>query len=47
MLNLIPFFWRNLKMAKVIVLGGCGAVGSVAVKTLAAQDIFSHVIIGA
>ena len=34
-------------MAKVIVLGGCGAVGSVAVKTLAAQDIFSHVIIGA
>jgi saccharopine dehydrogenase (NAD+, L-lysine-forming) len=33
-------------MAKVIVLGGCGAVGSVAVKTLAAQDIFTHVIIG-
>ena len=33
-------------MAKVIVLGGCGAVGSVAVKTLAAQDSFSHVIIG-
>jgi saccharopine dehydrogenase (NAD+, L-lysine-forming) len=35
-----------MKMAKVIVLGGCGAVGSVAVKTLAAQDIFSQIIIG-
>lgn len=33
-------------MAKVIVLGGCGAVGSVAVKTLAAQDIISEVVIG-
>ena len=33
-------------MAKVIVLGGCGAVGSVAVKTLAAQDVFSQIIIG-
>jgi saccharopine dehydrogenase (NAD+, L-lysine forming) len=33
-------------MAKVIVLGGCGAVGSVAVKTLAAQDMFSQVVIG-
>ncbi len=33
-------------MAKVIILGGCGAVGSVAVKTLAAQDIFSQIIIG-
>jgi saccharopine dehydrogenase (NAD+, L-lysine-forming) len=33
-------------MAKVIVLGGCGAVGSIAVKTLAAQDIISEVIIG-
>ena len=33
-------------MGKVIVLGGCGAVGSVAVKTLAAQDMFSKVIIG-
>ncbi len=33
-------------MAKVIVLGGCGAVGSVAVKTLAAQEIFDHVVIG-
>lgn len=33
-------------MAKVIVLGGCGAVGSVAVKTLAAQDMFTEIIIG-
>ena len=33
-------------MAKVIVLGGCGAVGSVAVKTLAAQDMFSQIVIG-
>jgi saccharopine dehydrogenase (NAD+, L-lysine-forming) len=33
-------------MAKVIVLGGCGAVGNVAVKTLAAQDIISKVVIG-
>jgi saccharopine dehydrogenase (NAD+, L-lysine forming) len=33
-------------MAKVMVLGGCGAVGSVAVKTLAAQDMFSNVVIG-
>jgi len=33
-------------MAKVIVLGGCGAVGSVAVKTLAVQADFSKIIIG-
>jgi len=33
-------------MAKVIVLGGCGAVGSIAVKTLADQDIFDQVVIG-
>ncbi|HHO76371.1 MAG TPA: saccharopine dehydrogenase, partial [Deltaproteobacteria bacterium] len=33
-------------MVKVIVLGGSGAVGSVAVKTLAAQDMFSSVVIG-
>jgi len=33
-------------MAKTIVLGGCGAVGSVTVKTLAAQDVFSQIIIG-
>jgi saccharopine dehydrogenase (NAD+, L-lysine-forming) len=33
-------------MSKVIVLGGCGAVGSMAVKTLAAQDVISKVVIG-
>ncbi len=33
-------------MAKVIVLGGCGAVGSVAVETLARQDMFDEVAIG-
>ncbi|HWR68768.1 MAG TPA: saccharopine dehydrogenase NADP-binding domain-containing protein [Desulfomonilia bacterium] len=33
-------------MAKVVVLGGCGAVGSVAVETLAKQDMFTEVIIG-
>ena len=33
-------------MSTVIVLGGCGAVGSVVVKTLAAQDLFSEIIIG-
>ena len=33
-------------MSKVIVLGGCGAVGSVAVRTLAAQKVFSEVVIG-
>jgi saccharopine dehydrogenase-like NADP-dependent oxidoreductase len=33
-------------MAKVIVLGGCGAVGSVAVKTLAAHPSVSKVVIG-
>jgi saccharopine dehydrogenase (NAD+, L-lysine-forming) len=33
-------------MSTVIVLGGCGAVGSVVVKTLADQDIFSRIIIG-
>ncbi|MEZ4549643.1 MAG: saccharopine dehydrogenase NADP-binding domain-containing protein [Desulfobacterales bacterium] len=32
-------------MSKVIVLGGCGAVGSVAVKTLAAQEVFSEIVI--
>ena len=32
-------------MAKVVVLGGCGAVGTIAVKTLAKQDTFSEVII--
>ncbi|MGD0276767.1 MAG: saccharopine dehydrogenase NADP-binding domain-containing protein, partial [Syntrophales bacterium] len=33
-------------MARVIVLGGCGAVGSVVVGTLVTQDIFSEVAIG-
>jgi len=33
-------------MAKVVVLGGCGAVGNVAVKTLAGKNDFSEVVIG-
>jgi len=33
-------------MKKVIVLGGCGAVGSNAVKTLAKTETFSQVVIG-
>jgi saccharopine dehydrogenase (NAD+, L-lysine-forming) len=33
-------------MTKVAILGGCGAVGSVAVKTLAARDMFSEIVIG-
>ena len=33
-------------MATVIVLGGCGEVGSVAVRSLAAQPDFERVIIG-
>ena len=33
-------------MAKIIVLGGCGAVGSNAVKTLVKTDTFSEVVIG-
>jgi len=33
-------------MAKITVLGGCGAVGSVAVKTLAPLDYFSEIVIG-
>ncbi|MBN2159999.1 MAG: saccharopine dehydrogenase NADP-binding domain-containing protein [Spirochaetes bacterium] len=33
-------------MAKVIVLGGAGAVGSVAVKTLAGHNEFTEVVIG-
>jgi saccharopine dehydrogenase (NAD+, L-lysine-forming) len=32
-------------MAKVVVLGGCGAVGTIAVKTLAKQDTFSEIVI--
>ncbi|NOY69366.1 MAG: NmrA family NAD(P)-binding protein [Deltaproteobacteria bacterium] len=31
---------------KVVVLGGCGAVGSVVVKTLAGRDVFSKIVIG-
>ncbi len=33
-------------MAKVIVLGGCGAVGTHSVKTLASLDDFSEIVIG-
>ena len=33
-------------MSKVIVLGGAGAVGSVAVRTLARHPEFSEVVIG-
>jgi saccharopine dehydrogenase (NAD+, L-lysine-forming) len=33
-------------MSKLVVLGGCGAVGTVAVKTLAMQDMFSEIVIG-
>jgi saccharopine dehydrogenase (NAD+, L-lysine forming) len=33
-------------MAKIIVLGGCGAVGSNAVKTLSMVDAFSEIVIG-
>jgi saccharopine dehydrogenase (NAD+, L-lysine-forming) len=33
-------------MPKVVVLGGCGAVGSVAVETLARQGLFDEVVIG-
>ena len=32
-------------MTKVTVLGGCGAVGSVAVRTLAGQEMFEEVVI--
>ncbi len=33
-------------MAEIIVLGGCGAVGGVAVKALAPLDYFSRIVIG-
>ncbi len=33
-------------MTKIVVLGGCGTVGSVAVRTVASLDDFSEVIIG-
>ena len=32
-------------MSKITVLGGCGAIGSVAVRTLAARDDFSEIVI--
>lgn len=32
-------------MSRVVVIGGCGAVGSVSVKTLAAHDAFDEVVI--
>ena len=32
-------------MAKVTVLGGCGAVGSIATETLAASGVFSEVAV--
>lgn len=32
-------------MARVVVLGGCGVVGSVAVRTLAAQDSISTIVV--
>jgi len=31
---------------RITVLGGCGTVGSIAVKTLASSDVFSKIIIG-
>ena len=33
-------------MPKVIVLGGAGAVGRVAARTLAMHDAFDHVVLG-
>ncbi len=33
-------------MAKVIVLGGCGGIGSVAARTLAATDYFDEILLG-
>lgn len=33
-------------MSKVTVLGGCGAVGSTATKTLVSADVFSEIVIG-
>ncbi|RJP68007.1 MAG: hypothetical protein C4532_13275 [Candidatus Abyssobacteria bacterium SURF_17] len=35
-----------MNSGKVIVLGGCGAVGSVAVRSSAAQGLFSKILIG-
>ena len=33
-------------MARIAVLGGCGTVGSVAVRMLAASDVFSEIVVG-
>lgn len=33
-------------MLRIAVLGGCGAVGSVAVRMLAASDVFSEIVVG-
>jgi saccharopine dehydrogenase-like NADP-dependent oxidoreductase len=33
-------------MAKIIVLGGCGGIGSVAARTLAATDYFDEILLG-
>lgn len=33
-------------MSKIVVLGGCGGIGSVAVQTLAASDYFDKIVIG-
>ena len=33
-------------MARIAVLGGCGAVGSLAVRVLAASDVFSDIVVG-
>jgi saccharopine dehydrogenase (NAD+, L-lysine-forming) len=32
-------------MARIVVIGGCGTVGSIAVKTLAAYDDFSEIVV--
>jgi saccharopine dehydrogenase-like NADP-dependent oxidoreductase len=32
-------------MSRIVVLGGCGTVGSIAVRTLASFDDFSEIII--
>ena len=33
-------------MLKIVVLGGCGAVGSIAVETLSRQEMFDEIVIG-
>ena len=42
----LPITNQKINMAKAIVLGGCGAVGQHAVKTLVNTDTFSEVVIG-